>query len=105
VQNSNETIHHGRITKHGHEEVRTALVQVVMGTRRYKKTTVSWRLMRGYEMMKRSKGSGKSIIATARKLACIVWAMLSNDTLFDCALMTDKKLAQKAASMRAACVR
>ena len=34
VQNSNETIHHGRITKRGPEELRTALVQVVMGMRR-----------------------------------------------------------------------
>ncbi|WP_255812186.1 hypothetical protein [Treponema denticola] len=37
--------------------------------------------------MKTHKGSGKSIIAAARKLAEIVWAMLSNKEDFDCEKM------------------
>ncbi len=45
VQNSNERVHHGKITKRGPKELRTALVQVVLGMRRCKKTTVAWRLM------------------------------------------------------------
>jgi transposase len=102
VQNSNETVHHGKITKRGPEELRTALVQVVMGMRRSKKTTAKWRLMRRYEMMKQNKGSGKSIIATARKLATIIWHMLSKDEEFDSALMLDRDLEKKASSMRLA---
>jgi transposase len=45
VQDSNETIRHGRITKRGPEELRTALVQMVMGMRRLKAETLEWRLM------------------------------------------------------------
>jgi transposase len=71
VQNSNETVRHGKITKRGQKELRTALVQVVMGWRRLKEKTVSWRLMERYEAMKKSKGGGRTIIAAARKVAVI----------------------------------
>ena len=37
IKNSNETITHGRITKRGPQELRTAYVQLVMGIRRCKK--------------------------------------------------------------------
>lgn len=99
VQNSNETVHHGKITKRGPEELRTALVQLVMGMRRCRATT-SWRLMEQYTEMKRNKGSGKSIVATARKLSKIIWCMLSDNEEFNPALMIDKKLVRKADSMR-----
>jgi transposase len=99
VQNSNETVHHGKITKRGPEELRTALVQIVLGMRRLKTTTVGWRLMKRYELLKKNKGSGKSIVATARKVAEIIWKMLTDGKAFDCALMTDRKLLKKASSM------
>ncbi len=99
VQNSNETVHHGKITKRGPEELRTALVQLVMGMRRCR-STVSWRLMERYTEMKRNKGSGKSIIATARKLSTIIWCMLSTGQEFDPSLMIDRQLIRKADSMR-----
>ena len=99
VQNSNETVHHGRITKRGPEELRTALVQVVMGMRRLKEQAPVQRLMERHEALKRSKGSGKTIIATARKVAAIIWHMLSEGEAFNTALMTDRKLAKKAESM------
>ena len=102
VQNSNETIHHGRITKRGPKELRTALVQVVMGLRRMKAKTLTWRLMQRYELMKRSKGSGKSIIATARKMATIIWRMLALNEEFSLEKMVDRKLKEKAESMRQA---
>jgi transposase len=101
VQSSNETLHLGKITKRGPQELRTALVQLVMGILRLKQKTATWRLMRQYEVMKRTKGSGKSIIAAARKLAVIIWTMLSEDQEFDKTLMTDKGLIEKAAAMRA----
>ena len=50
VQNSNETIRHGKITRRGPKELRTALVQVAMGPRRVKARAGTWRLTRRYEM-------------------------------------------------------
>ena len=105
VQNSNETIHHGKITKRGPEELRTAMVQVILGMRRMKKKTLTWRLMERYEGMKTAKGSGKSIIAAARKVSGIIWRMLTWQAAFEESRMTDKKLARKAASMKAAALR
>jgi transposase len=102
VQNSNETIHHGRITKRGPKELRTALVQVVMGMRRMKEKLGGWRLTRRYEAMKRGKCSGCAIIATARKVAVIIWNMLTEGVEFDAAQMEDRKLAKKSESMRRA---
>jgi len=99
VQNSNEVIRHGSITKRGPKELRTALVQVVMGWRRLKKKTDSWRLMRRYVVMKKSKGSGKAIIATARKIAMIIWNMLTDDVEFDLGQMVDKKGTKKSERM------
>jgi transposase len=100
VQNSNETVRHGRITKRGPQELRTALVQVVMGLRRMKAKTCAWRLMQRYEAMKRSKAHpGVKIIATARKLATIIWHMLSRDEEFDVGMMVDWKQAGKSEAM------
>ena len=99
VQNSNESVRHGRITKRGPEKLRTALVQLVMGMRRMKAKLVDWRLMERYEAMKKAKGSGKAIIAAARKLAVIIWHMLTEDAEFDVAKMLDKKLARKSEQM------
>jgi transposase len=99
VQDSNETVRHGRITKRGPEELWTAPVQVVMGMRRLKAETLEWRLMRRHEALKRRAGSGKSIIATARKVAVIIWHMLSRNEEFNAALMIDGKLKEKAEAM------
>jgi transposase len=100
VRDSNETIRHGRITKRGPEELRTALIQVVMGLRRLKEErTLGWRLMERHEAMKKRKGSGKTIVATARKLATIIWHMLSEKAAFDLGQMVDRKLAKKAREM------
>ena len=101
VQNSNEVVRHGRITKRGPEELRTAIVQVVMGLRRMQSKTADWRLMQWYEGIKQNKGSGKAIIATARKMAVIIWHMLSEDVEFDLGQMLDRKLLNKAKAMRA----
>ncbi|MDR0230565.1 MAG: IS110 family transposase [Dysgonamonadaceae bacterium] len=100
VQNSNESVHHGKITKRGPEELRTALVQVVMGLRRLKAKTYSWRMMERYAAMKKNKGSGRAIIATARKLATIIWHMLTSDVEFDIGQMIDRKLEMKSEAMR-----
>ena len=100
VQGSNEVVRYGKITKRGPEELRTALVQVVMGMLRLKKTTVGWRLMKRYAEMKRNKGSGKSIIASARKVAVMIWHMLSEDKEVEEGLMSDAKTEMQAGTKK-----
>jgi len=95
VQNSNETVRHGKITKRGPRELRTALVQVVMGMRRMKAKTSSWRLMQRHEVLKKHKIPGVAIVASARKVAVIIWHMLSEDAAFDVSRMIDQKAAKQ----------
>jgi transposase len=102
VQNSNKTERYGKITKRGPTELRTALVQVVLGMVRVKKRTGGYRIMTRYARMKKEKGSGRSIIATARLLSEIIWHMLTNNEEFDPLKMKDKELFRKAMEMRAA---
>ena len=82
VQDSNRSVHHGKITKRGPQELRTAYVQLVLGIRRCKDTS-GWRIMQRLDYMKKNKGSGKSIVAAARKMAQIVWALLIRRQDFD----------------------
>jgi hypothetical protein len=56
---SNETVRHRKITKRGPEELTTALVQVVMGLRRMKTKSCTWRLMKRYEAMKQARVPAK----------------------------------------------
>jgi len=101
VQNSNETIHHGKITKRGPRELRTALVQLVMGLRRMKAKTNTWRIMQRYEFMKKSKSHpGIKIVAAARKISTIIWHMLNEDAVFEVEKMVDRKLAMISEGMR-----
>jgi len=105
VQNSNETTRYGKITKRGPRELRTAMVQIVMGLRRLKKKTAAWRIMERYEAMKRSKGHpGIKIVAAARKIATIIWQMLTDDVAFNVEKMIDPKLNKKATCMSEASV-
>lgn len=78
VKDSNETVRHGRITKHGSTLARTTLVQCTLSAKRY-----SPYLRRYYERIKRTRGSGKAIIATARKLLGIIYKTLTNDWVFE----------------------
>lgn len=78
VSNSNETEHSGRITKRGSKVGRTALVQCALVAKRY-----SPYLKAFYEKIKAKRGSGKAIIATARKLLGIIYNTLKNDWVFE----------------------
>ena len=102
VQNSNERERYGNITKRGPEPLRTALVQMVLGMVRNRRQTGSYRLMVRYRAMKPHKGSGKTIIATARKLSKVVWYMLQRDEPFSPIQMTDPAIRRVALEMRAA---
>jgi transposase len=102
VQGSNDRYRYGHITKRGPEPLRTALVQMVLGMVRNQKRTDGYRLMTTYRAMKPHKGSGTTIIATARKLSKIVWHMLTNDEPFDPMEMSDPKIQKIARGMRSA---
>jgi hypothetical protein len=62
-----------------------------MGMIRYKRITGAYRIINKYYNMKTHKGSGKSIIATARKMSTIVWTMLKNRQPFDPLKMIENK--------------
>ena len=93
VHNSADTVHMGCITKRGPQELRTAFVQVAMGIIRQPQNTSEWKLMKDYQTMKISKGSGRAIIALTRKVARIVFAMLNNKEAFNPELMRKTSVA------------
>lgn len=78
VHNSADTVRMGHITKRWPQELSTVFVQVAMGIIRQPQNTAEWKLMKDYQTMKISKGSGRAIIALTRKVARIVFAMLNN---------------------------
>jgi len=82
VNNSGDEIRHGSITKTGPVYMRTALVQAVLGMLKTKEMQ-SHPLVRNYYKMKETKCTGKAIIATARKLLCIIWTLLDRNETFN----------------------
>ena len=78
VRNSNETVHHGRITKQGSRMGRTTLVQCTLIAIRY-----SPYLKKFYQAVKERRGTGKAIIAAARKFLGIIYNTLKNDWVFE----------------------
>lgn len=78
VSNSNETNNSGRITKRGNKLARTTLVQCTLIAKRYSPYFQSF-----YESVKARRGTGKAIIATARKLLNTIFHTLKNGWVFD----------------------
>jgi transposase len=78
VSKSNETEYAGGITKRGSKLGRTALVQCALIAQRY-----SPYLKRHYEKIKARRGTGKAIIALARKLLGIIYRTLKNNWVFE----------------------
>jgi len=77
VSNSNETVHHGRITKRGNKTGRTTLVQCSLAA--IKKSEY---LKKYYEQVKARRGHGKAKIALARKYLGIIYKTLTNGWVF-----------------------
>lgn len=77
VRRSNGTVHYGPITKRGSKIGRTTMVQCAFVAIRYSPYLASF-----YARLKQRKGSGKAIIATARKLLEIVFQTLKNKWVF-----------------------
>lgn len=78
VEISNKSRHYGRITKMGNKIARTALVQSTLVAIRYNPYLRSF-----YLKLKAKKGSGKAIIATARKLLTIIYRTLKYNWVFE----------------------
>lgn len=100
VSCSDQTQHYGKITKRGPVELRTAIIQMVLGMIRCKDERNN-RVMKAYRNMKKNKGSGKALVATARKFTKIIWSMLTNDEFFKTekinAVYTETKVLDNAA--------
>lgn len=77
IKQSNETFHQGRITRYGNKIARTTLVQCTLVAIKY-----SPYLRTFYDKIKNKKGSGKAIIATARKLLYIIYDTLTKGIIF-----------------------
>jgi transposase len=77
ISNSHETEHSGRITKRGTKLGRTTLVQCALIAQRYSP------YLKNYYEKKKSRGTGKAIIALARKFLGIIYRTLKNKWLFE----------------------
>jgi transposase len=94
VRNSNDTIKHGGITKKGSSALRGNLVQCAMVAikKNYKLNTF-------YEKLRATKGHGKAIVATARKLIQLIYFTLKYSWFFEDEIIPNEysvKLAQVA---------
>jgi transposase len=78
VSNSNKTEHQGHITRRGSKLGRTTLVQCTLIAIKY-----SPYLRTFYERIKSKKGSGKAIIATAKKLLGIIYMTLKEKIIYE----------------------
>lgn len=77
VQQSNESERHGRITRAGNKLARTTLVQCALIAIRYNP-----RLKNFYQRLRARRGTGKAILATARKLLTLIYYTLKNNWVF-----------------------
>ncbi len=78
VSQSNDSQRVGRITKRGNKIARTTLVQCALIAKRYSPYLHSF-----YEHIKSTRGAGKAIIATARKLLNTIFYTLKNNWVFE----------------------
>lgn len=78
VRISNNTKHYGSITKKGNKNGRTTLVQCTLVAIKYNAILRAF-----YLRIKRKKGSGTAIIATARKLLGLIYLTLKEDIIWD----------------------
>lgn len=78
VRDTDKTIRHGHITKQGDKILRTTIVQVTLIAIKYNDYLRSF-----YLRLKKVKGSGKAIIATARKMVNIIYMTLKYNLVFE----------------------
>ena len=77
VRNSNETERSGRITKQGSKQARTTLVQCSLIAMRYSPYLANF-----YHRIRAHRGTGRAIIALAKKFLGVIYNTLKNDWVF-----------------------
>lgn len=78
---------YGHISKRGNKHLRFVLVECANGISRSKNN----RLKVFYERIKKSKGHRQAVVATARKLATIIYHLLTNEETYEDDLMERPK--------------
>ena len=78
VSDSNETVHHGRITKQGSKIARTTLVQCSLIAKRYNPYLFAF-----HNEVKARRGGAKANVALARKFLEIIYRVLKNHWIFE----------------------
>jgi transposase len=73
-----DTEHSGRITKRGTKLGRTTLIQCALIAQRYSPYLKTY-----FEKMKARRGTGKAIVALARKFLGIIYRTLKNKWVFE----------------------
>jgi transposase len=87
VQNSNETVHHGSITKMGNKLMRKLLVQCAWVSIRYNPI-----MKAQYEGLRKRKPAGVAIIAIARKLLVQIYYTLKYNWYFTDTANTQREI-------------
>ena len=75
IHQSGSTLHFGRLIKQSSKALKWALIEVSWNIVRTKKSNT---LQEFYKKLAKKKGKSKAICATARKLCCVIYAMLTN---------------------------
>jgi transposase len=78
VSNSNATEHSGRITKRGSKLGRTVLIQCALIAQRYSTYLSSY-----YNRIKARRGTGKAIVALARKFLGVIYRTLKENLIWE----------------------
>ena len=79
VRNSADKVHHGRITKKGNKLVRHVLVEAAHNHARF---APHFKLTQFYRRIQAKRGTSKAAVATASKMARIMYQMLKNGREF-----------------------
>lgn len=79
VYQSADKYHNGRITKRGSKVARWILTQISHAASRKKNS----KLKEFFNRKKKSVGHSKAIIALARKIATIIWHLITNDEMYE----------------------
>jgi transposase len=79
VYQSADKYHNGRITKRGSKVARWILTQIAQAAARKKNS----KLKEFFNRKKKTIGHAKAIIALARKIATIIWHLITNDEMYE----------------------
>jgi transposase len=79
VYQSADKYHNGRITKRGSKRARWILTQISQAAARKNNS----KLKEFFNRKKKSIGHSKAIVALARKIATIIWHLITNDEMYE----------------------